>query len=606
MTIRVLDPTVAAQIAAGEVVERPASVVRELIENALDAGARRISVEARAGGLRELKVQDDGSGIAPGEVELAFARHATSKLTMADDLWAIGTLGFRGEALPSIASVSQLICTTRTADEPVGVELRIAGGEVQSRTGAGCPVGTTISVRNLFYNIPVRRDFLRSESSESSAIAAAVTQYALASPHVRFSLQLDGRLALQTSGDGDLRSVIIELYGLDVARQLLAVDLTQANGREAVTVRGLVSPPGLTRSTRSALHLFVNHRVIQPRGQVAIVIEEAYHTLLMKGRHPLAVLNIEVHPSAVDVNVHPTKSEVKFRDTPLVLGTLNRAVRDALLQSGIPEWEASEPLPQFEAAQRRFELRRAGGDTWRAPELGTRASDTPNQWGEAFQEPEPGIVWGAEPPAPQESEAPAQPAVLPISRLPPLRILGQSAQTYIIADTPDGIFLIDQHAAHERVIYERLLAQYSNGAIERQNLLLPQTIELAPEAHELVLHNTAELEQWGFLIDEFGDQLRVRALPAGLPEGRLVPVLAAMAEQLVNAKSATDSWRDAFLITLACHSAIRAGQSLALEEMQELMAQLAACQVPRTCPHGRPTMILLSKTQLERQFSRTK
>ncbi|HMQ32231.1 MAG TPA: DNA mismatch repair endonuclease MutL, partial [Chloroflexaceae bacterium] len=372
MPIRLLDPTVAAQIAAGEVVERPASVVKELLENALDAGARRVSVEARGGGLRELKIQDDGCGIAGHEVELAFERHATSKLASADDLWRIGTLGFRGEALPSIASVAQVVCITRSADEEVGTELRIAGGELQARAPRGCSPGTSISVRNLFYNTPVRRDYLRSEATELSAISAVVQQYALAYPEVRFTLLLEGRLALQTAGDGDRRAVLIELYGVEVARQMLAVEARAYEGEHEVSVSGFVSPPGLTRGSRGYLHLFVNRRALQPRGALAIVVEEAYHTMLMKGRHPLAVLDLRVHPLAVDVNVHPTKSEVKFRYAPKVHGVVGRAVREALVEgAGVPTWGDEDGL------QRRFELRQIGGGPPPAPRpsgLGGRRS----------------------------------------------------------------------------------------------------------------------------------------------------------------------------------------------------------------------------------------
>jgi DNA mismatch repair protein MutL len=363
MPIRVLEPTVAAQIAAGEVVERPASVVKELVENALDAGASRIGVEVRGGGLRELKIQDNGCGIPADQVELAFARHATSKLREPDDLWAIATLGFRGEALPAIASVAQVVCITRAAGEELGTELRIAGGELQARMPRGCSQGTTFSIRNLFYNAPVRREFLRSEATESSAISAIVTQYALAYPEVRFSLLVDGRLLLQTSGGGDLREALIDLYGLDMARQLLPVEASHGEGRDEVRVRGLVSPPGVTRSSRGYLHLFVNRRAVQPRGPIAIVIEEAYHTLLMKGRHPLAALDIQVHPSSVDVNVHPTKSEVKFRDAPRVFGVLGRAVRDALIDGGVHPWADQSTPAALDVAQRRFELRRLG-DRW--------------------------------------------------------------------------------------------------------------------------------------------------------------------------------------------------------------------------------------------------
>ncbi len=617
MPIRVLEPTVAAQIAAGEVVERPASVARELIENALDAGARKISVEVRGGGLRELKIQDDGSGIPAAEVELAFERHATSKLLVADDLWAIRTLGFRGEALPSIASVAQVVCITRAAGEDLGTELRIAGGELQGRQPRGCSQGTTISVRNLFYNTPVRREFLRSEPTEASAISAAVTQYALAYPEVRFTLLVDSRLAVQTSGANDLQAVLIDLYGIDVARQLLPVDSAYGEGREEVRVRGMVSPPGLTRSSRGSIHLFVNRRAIQPRGQVVIVIEEAYHTLMMKGRHPLVVLDISVDPGSVDVNVHPTKSEVKFRDTSKVLGAISRAVREALVDSGVRPWADGTPAP-LETAQRRFELRRLGGERWEhgsAGEWGRSnggSLDSGAPWEREIESraPESGGTYqdvensDAASPVPQPSSfnlPPANPG-----RLPPLRIIGQIAQTYIIAEAPDGMYLVDQHAAHERVTFERLMTQ-QGGLIECQNLLIPQTVDLPPAMHTLLLGNAEALREWGFEIEDFGHGLRVRAVPSGLRDGALTGALLEVADHLTGRGGSTPTdWREAMLTTLACHSSVRAGQTLSFEEMRQLIIQLERCEAPRTCPHGRPTMILMTTGQLERQFGRIK
>ena len=613
MPIRVLEPTVAAQIAAGEVVERPASVAKELIENALDSGARRIAVEVRGGGLRDLKVQDNGCGIPVDEVELAFARHATSKLRDADDLWAIGTLGFRGEALPAIASVAQVVCITRAAGEELGVELRVAGGELQGRTPCGCSPGTTISVRNLFYNAPVRREFLRSEATEASAISAVVTQYALAYPEVRFTLLVDGRLALQTSGAGDLREALIDLYGLDVARQLLPLEAAHGAGRDEVRVRGLVSPPGVTRSSRGYLHLFVNRRAIAPRGPVALVIEEAYHTLLMKGRHPLAALDIRVHPSSVDVNVHPTKSEVKFRDSGRVFSVIGRAVRDALVDGGVRPWADDATPAPFDIAQRRFELRRLG-DRWDHQETrrqgdketgGVQGAEELRHW--EIGELESRIVGEPEPHSSSHSlPVPPSPG-LPVSKLPPLRIIGQVGQTYIVAESPDGMYLVDQHAAHERVTYERLMEVRGAGALERQGMLIPQTVELPPAAQALLLGNAAALEEWGFVIEDFGAAVRVRAVPAGLRDGDLTAALLEVADHLAGRGGSTPAdWREAMLTTLACHSSVRAGQTLNLEEMRELIAQLERCAAPRTCPHGRPTMILLSTTQLERQFGRIK
>src|SRR4051812_13687814 len=333
MPIRVLDSRVAAQIAAGEVVERPASIVKELVENALDAGAARISVSIRGGGIDEIVIQDDGGGIPADEIELAFNRHATSKLTTADDLWAIQTLGFRGEALPAIAAIAQVSCVSRVADAAIGAELRIAGGEVQSFSARGCSPGTTFTIRNLFYNIPVRRAFLKSAAAEATVIAAVVSQYALAYPQVAFTLVRDGKRVVQTSGRGQLADVLLELYGVEIARQMIAVDGRVGEDIGAVRVQGMVSAPTVSRSARDGMHLTVNGRAIVARGPISAMIEQAYHTLLMKGRFPIVVLQIQVHPSAVDVNVHPTKSEVKFRQPELVGQTLGRAVREALQQT---------------------------------------------------------------------------------------------------------------------------------------------------------------------------------------------------------------------------------------------------------------------------------
>ena len=641
MPIRLLDATVAAQIAAGEVVERPASVVKELVENALDSGARRISVEARGGGMRELKVQDDGSGIPAAEVELAFERHATSKLITSEDLWQIGTLGFRGEALPSIASVAQLICVTRVAHEELGTELRIAGGEPQGRTPRGCSPGTSISVRNLFYNTPVRREYMRSEATELSAISAVVQQYALAYPEVRFTLQLEGRLALQTSGDGDRRAVVIELYGLDVARQLLDLEAAYGEGEQAVQITGLISPPGLTRGSRGYLHLFVNRRALHARGALPAIVEEAYHTMLMKGRHPLAVLDIRVHPLAVDVNVHPTKSEVKFRYAPRVHSVIGRAVREALVAgAGVPAWAGSDDG----SLQRRFELRQVGAPpATRGPEpsawgvgasawdaersrwdvgaredretgrQGDRETSIPGETrGEATQAPErwDDIPWGL-PTSEDGSSAPSPlspspPLPLsPSSSLPPLRVVGQVGLTYIGAEAPEGMYLIDQHAAHERITYERLMAQHAGGAVSTQGLLLPQAVPLPPAATALLLGNPERLAEWGFHLDEWGEGVRVRAAPSTLPPDQLPKALHELADHLAGRGGSTPlDWREAMLTTLSCHTSVRAGQALSLDEMRQLLRQMEQCISPRTCPHGRPTMILMSPAQLERQFGR--
>lgn len=607
MPIRLLDETIAAQIAAGEVVERPASVVKELVENALDAGARRIVVEARGGGLREIRVQDDGCGIPADEVELAFARHATSKLQSAEDLWAIRTLGFRGEALPSIASVAQVICVTRVAEAELGVELRIAGGEVQSRLPCGCPAGTTVTVRNLFYNTPVRREYLRSEATETGAISSIVQQYALAYPEVSFSLVIDGRVMFQTAGDGDLRAVAVELYGLEVGRALLPVQAESGADELWVAVNGLISPPDLTRSSRSYLSLFANRRALQPRGALAAVVENAYHTMLMKGRFPIAILDLRVHPSAIDVNVHPTKSEVKFRYAAHVHSVLGRAIRDALVSgAGIPVWDAPDPA----TAQRRFELRRLGQEPAAPPPpawgVGAAAWDRDRaRWDAGSPSAQLATPLPLPPATAPVESPPVQPPAPPASSLPPLRVVGQVGLTYIVAEAPEGMYLIDQHAAHERITYEKLMNQYAQRAVESQQLLLPQAVELSPEASALLLGNAAQLAEWGFALEPWGTGVLVRAMPATLPLDELAQALHELAERLTGRGGSSPlEWREAMLITLACHTSVRAGQPLSHEEMRQLIRQLEQCVSPRTCPHGRPTMILMTPAQLERQFGR--
>lgn len=641
MPIRILEPDVAAKIAAGEVVERPASVVKELVENAIDAGATEIRVEIRGGGQREIRVSDNGCGIPAEEVELAFQRHATSKIRSAEDLFDVHTLGFRGEALPSIATVAQVTCITRTHDAPTGVELRLAGGEIVGRAPRGGSPGTTLIVRNLFYNTPARLKFLRSEATEAAQINAVIEHYALAYPHIRWTLLIDGRLSLQTPGSGSLLDAIMELYGLDVARQLIGVEDAAGEGEQATRVHGFVSQPSLTRSSRASIHLFVNRRWVRASGALVYVIEEAYHTLLMKGRHPLAILNIEVDPAAVDVNVHPTKAEVKFLHQPQVLALLGRAVRAALAEHvGIPDLMLPGARPA-ETLQRRIELRQIGRErepsaraVWSqaAFEPAVEQPDgaplpEPPGWSEVAPEMAPMSLPPTAPATPATAQSQAGPSPFhpprlsdqpagrgvteplpapPQPRLPPLRVVGQVSETYIVAEAPDGLYLIDQHAAHERVIFEKLMREQGGQPIQSQALLLPVSVDLPPTLTTLLLGHAEELRQWGFEIEPFGEgTLRVRAVPHGLREAQIGPALYELGDQLQAAGGSTPAdWREQALTTIACHSAVRAGQTLSHEEMRQLLQQLERCALPRTCPHGRPTTLLLSQAQLERQFGR--
>jgi len=577
MPIRVLSEEVASKIAAGEVVERPASVVKELIENSIDAGAREIKIEVRRGGRRLMRVIDDGTGIPTDEVELAFARHSTSKIATVDDLSSISTLGFRGEALASIAAVSQLTIVTRTAGEDVGTLLRLEGGKVTRRQKKGCPQGTVVTVENLFYNVPARLKFLRSQATERKHIDGLIYRYAMAYPHLRFSLLNDGRLTFQSLGTGELYDVLIKVYGLEIAQQMLEILSPQTDdvGRRTsdvgwIDVYGYISIPSLHRASRSYMTFFVNGRWVQDR-MLSYAVSEAYHTLLPTGRHPIVVLCLELDPSQVDINVHPTKSEIRFLDSNAVFAAVQKAVRRTLVsQAPIPRMMARPsqwPVPDME---RRRKL----------VEVGTKTKAVGIEALSAFAPPEP-------------------------AKLPPLRVLGQVAQTYIIAEGPEGLYLIDQHAAHERVLYERLMAERAKMAVTSQALLEPLTIELPSQARVAGGESLEFLNQLGFDIESFGgDTYLVRAVPTMLAKGDIGQAIVEILNELAEGRT-VGAGEERALISLVCHSAVRAGQTLSIQEMRDLIRQLEETTMPRTCPHGRPTMIHLSAAQLAREFGRS-
>jgi len=562
LTIRVLSPETAARIAAGEVVERPASVVKELVENALDAGATAVSVEVTAGGLETIRVSDDGCGLAAEELEVAFARHATSKLRD-EELLRVDTLGFRGEALPAIAAVGEVEMVSRAPGAEAATYLRLVGGAVVEGGERGAPAGTTVTVRELFARQPARRKFLRSPSAEANQIASVVSHYALAYPAVRFSLTLDGRLSLLTDGNGDLRDAVAAVYGADVASAMLPV----APGEGPIAVDGLVAAPQVSRAGRGYVSLFVNGRWVQSR-RLAYAVEEAYRGLLMVGRYPIAVLHLRLPFEEVDVNVHPAKAEVRFRDESAAFGAVQRAVRSVLLESApVP---AATPL-----------------------ELSVQPSTSP-LWEHArsLERREVGV-------AAEETVVAATPA----AALPALRVIGQFGSTYLIAEGPDGIYMIDQHAAHERVLYERFCRQRLERRPDAQALLEPVTLELSPPQRALLVEQEAPLREHGFQVEPFGEgSYLVRALPAALsatdPRQAVASFLDLMLEEGEGDRC------DRVAMSLACHGAIRAGKTLSQEEMRELVNLLEASEAPHTCPHGRPTMIHMSAETLARQFGR--
>ena len=587
MPIRLLSPEVASQIAAGEVIERPASVVKELLENSLDAGARSVTITIEQAGKKLIEVADDGSGIPSAELELAVSRHATSKLVRSDQLFSISTLGFRGEALASIGSVSRMTVTSRVQEEPEGARLRLEGGIAGGLSKVGTTVGTTVRVEDLFYNVPARLKFLKSDTTERRAIDVLVTRYALAYAGKRFRLADGKNVILQTSGDGDRRAILAALYGVDVAKQMLEV-MSEEDG---LRLTGFISPISLTRSNRREITFFVNGRWVYDVS-LSTALLQAYHTLLMVGRYPLTALFLEIPPAEVDVNVHPAKAEVRFRDQDKIFSFVQRSARRALLAySPVPNvapslWGTTRTIPS--------EQPHHTGLDWKI------GHDEELVSGNNLQSPisTPNI----------QSPTVAQTPIPPTSqtRIPLLRLIGQIGATYLVAEGPDGLYLVDQHAAHERVLFEKLMAQHAMKNIPSQALLTPAVVKLPPPSANLLLTQLPLLEPFGFAVEEFGpNTFQVRAMPALFMGSDPSAALRALVEDFEEDEAPLQNEIEAKIAARVCkRMAVKAGQVLTNEEQRILLIDLEACNSPRTCPHGRPTMIHLSVDMLERQFGR--
>jgi DNA mismatch repair protein MutL len=604
MSIQVLSAQLASQIAAGEVVERPSSVVKELVENALDAGATSINITVRGGGRDLIQIADDGSGISDGEIETAFLRHATSKLSTADDLAAIETLGFRGEALAAIAAVSRVTVVSRTAEEQAGTRLLLEGGEKVSRELVGAPKGTVIAVENLFYNVPARLKFLKSITTERRLIDEFIARMALAYPAVRFRLTHENRITFQTSGNGDLQEVLGEVYGADTARQLLPIlpdDRPQdsaAGEPRTIVVTGFAGPPGLNWANRSRIILFVNGRWIKDSSLTYAVIQ-AYHTFLPTGRFPLGLVFISMPVEDVDVNVHPTKIEVRFQRPNKVFSAVQRAVRETLI--------AESPVPAVSS----WSMGMPGTSGWTSsPGRDFAGSGASGQ--ESLQ-----LDWSSHTtdvnlplPAEEHRQAPGigtDEAPHPGQGLPIMRVIGQVGQAYIIAEGPEGLYLIDQHAAHERILYEKFMAEWENQAVTSQGLVTSATITLSPAQAGLLEENLPVLQNLGFQIEPFGPAtFQIRAVPAIVTRLDPARALQVVVEDLEQGDAPLQGKIESRIVRRVCKSAaIKAGQTLSQAEMEALIRQLEASRNPLTCPHGRPTMIHLSAAQLAREFGRT-
>ena len=640
-----LSPHIANLIAAGEVVERPASVVKELLENAVDAGATQVTVEIRDGGMTFLRVTDNGCGMEPQDARTAFLRHATSKLRSAEDLAAIGTMGFRGEALAAIASVSRIDLLTKPAGSLTGTSLRLEAGNITEESEAGCPDGTTIIVRDLFFNTPARMKFMKSDTVEGSRVTAAVQLQALAHPEVSIKFLRDGKQVVSTPGNGSLQAAVYCIYGRDFA------NMTEVKSKwDDYTVTGFVCKPTDARPSRNLQTFFVNDRPVKSRLLVS-ALEEAYRNQLMVGKFPTCVLHLQLPPTAVDVNVHPAKTEVKFLNEKAVFDCVHYGVLAALNKtpdrpdvrfSRQPRQEAA-PAQTAKAAPKQYFYRTMTPAEFKT--FSAALADAPKPKPEAAaalvqkaaQEQailrSPQMVPGVDAAKPVMPPMPERPKAVPIPRMPepmaepeapavqePIpavqeeltmpvqpewRMVGELYHTYILVEQGEDAFLIDKHAAHERILFEKLKA--NQEAISAQALLSPIAVRLNPTAAAELLANTDMLEELGFEIDEFGENtVLLRQIPMDLsPDDAAQAVESLASDLLAGRREHKDTVRDELLHTVACKAAIKAGWVSDEQELLAIAREVMAREDLKYCPHGRPICVSLSKKQIEKQFKRT-
>jgi DNA mismatch repair protein MutL len=589
-----LPDDLANQIAAGEVVERPASVVKELVENALDAGARRIRVHVELGGKKQVQVEDDGEGMEPEDARLALERHATSKIRRADDLAAIQTLGFRGEALPSIASVSHFILRTRARGHHTGTEIHVNGGTVASAVEVGAPEGTRVEVNDLFYNLPARRKFLKSDGAESAQVSRVVAQLALANQAVGFTLTSAGRTVLECPPAVSLRDRLYQLYGDRV--DLLEVGKV-AGG---IHLSGYIASLAEQGPTRGPQNVFVNRRIVKDR-TIAHAIINAYSVASIKERSPEVHLFIDMPADAVDVNVHPTKAEVRFREQSLVHEVVRRGLMDALGQGGVPHLQLQPEVQVQIPRDVTLPGVLAGGvypNRW-LPDAVRTAVSPPGP-------PALGTPGLPALPAPGWPGLPARPGP-PALGIRPMIPLGQFRDTFIIAIDDEGVAIIDQHVAHERVLFERVMERLTAGRLESQRLLVPLVIEMSADEHESLIGRAQALEQFGFEFESFGGSaINVTAVPALIDAGDSAKALLALAHDLegLDAGAQLQDTIQRIAATTACHAAVKANYPLSHEKMTHILDELRATAYSTVCPHGRPVMLRLTRREIEKNFDR--
>jgi DNA mismatch repair protein MutL len=602
--IRLLPEILASQVAAGEVVERPASVVKELVENSIDAGARKIEVIIRRGGISLVRVVDDGCGMDRDDALLSLERHATSKIRTSADLAAIATLGFRGEALPSIASVSRFRLTTREAEAIAGTEIIVAGGRIETVRDGGEAPGTQVEVRSIFYNLPARRKFLRSENTESRNIEHQLHLQATGHPEIAFVFLRDDRIVFQLPAAATLLERIRDLHGRELVERLLAVEEDSTSGK--IRIRGLIGQAGISRSSRAQQLVFVNGRAIESPVLTA-ALREGYHTALMKGQFPVTFLFLDLDPAAVDVNVHPAKREVRFRDPAAVREAVVETIRKTL-ESGRRDWQRQFQKPSVPEAAPESAPGLAIVPGPAEPASGTGDSPTgPGDWADRpYVVPRPQFEPGLRPAIATSAVEGSAPADLAIAGQQ-FQIIGILNKLYVLMENQDGLVLVDQHAAHERILFEELRRRMEEQGVSSQRLLLAQTFDLAPRDAEWVERNAATLQKMGIGIEAFGQNaFKIDSLPAFLDVSDPVAFMRKVIDGLKSASNGSSPLRlgEDMIAKTVCRHAVKANDPLGYLEVEKLISDLLECDLPYCCPHGRPTMIQISLGELEKKFGR--
>lgn len=607
--INILDENTINKIAAGEVIEKPASLIKELVENSIDAGSSEITVEVRSGGISFIRVIDNGKGIGKEDISSAFLRHATSKIYNDLDLNNISTLGFRGEALASIAAVSKIEMMSKQKGSNTGYRIYIEGGKEIEFEECGCPEGTIVTIKDVFFNTPARLKFLKSESREAMYITNIIESLAMSHANISFKYKLNDKMIIATKGDGDVKSVILSIYGKEVFKNIIEVNCS----KDFITTKGYIGNSNISKGNRNYQTVFVNGRYIKNK-TISAAVEAAYKSMLTINKFPFYVLHIYINPELVDVNVHPSKAEVKFQDDQIIFKSIYHCIKDALIEeSQIIQIEEKrenlfKDIPRVNYVQQEFKS-----------DLGIKENkvsfeETPSKTDHKsinINSSSDSIVYNNKPdlykPIVKVNEQPVsqQTQNQGIAKFGPLAVVGQIHFTYIIAEGPEEMFMIDQHAAHERIYYEKYLNDYKSAGIQSQSLIVPIVIELSPSEKQNIFDNIELFNKIGYEIEDFGgNAITLRCVPViyGNPDSK--ELFYEMINDMDLKNKDTSSFIDKTIYTMACKSAIKAGDKLSFREIDELINKLRFCENPFTCPHGRPTIVKMSYQELEKKFKR--